>query len=77
MDHKSVSELVADEVAAELGRRRASQEDLAAHIGLSQATVSRRLKGIGSFTIEEIQSIADFLGIPIERLIRPALEAAA
>jgi transcriptional regulator with XRE-family HTH domain len=43
---------------------------------LSTAAVSRRLAGDSPLDINELEEIADFLGVPVTRLIR-SREAAA
>lgn len=57
----------------ELARSRgASQQDLAAAIGLTQQAVSRRLNGQVEFRLNELQGIAALLEVPLEQLLAPA-----
>lgn len=60
---------VGDNVAAEMKRRRLSQSVLAQHLGLSQAAVSARLRGVTSWRVDELQVVADALGVPISTLL--------
>jgi transcriptional regulator with XRE-family HTH domain len=57
------------------GRRTRGQ--LALILGLSMPSVSRRLKGDISFTIDELERIADWLDVPCSRLIDPAQSVTA
>lgn len=59
----------ADAVRAELARARRSQGDAAKHLNLSQPAMSRRLTGEVDFTVAEIRSLADWLGIPVTVLL--------
>ncbi len=61
----------ADAVRAELARARRSQGDAAKQLNLSQPAMSRRLTGEVDFTVAEIRSLADWLGVPVAALIGP------
>jgi transcriptional regulator with XRE-family HTH domain len=65
----SVRERVAGAVRAEIARQRRSRHDLAAAIGVSRATVDRRLAGEQDFTVTELQDAADFLGVKAADLL--------
>lgn len=56
---------IAGEIRAELGRRNRSARQLAAATGISPATLSRRLQGKKPFDLEELESIAQFLELPL------------
>jgi predicted XRE-type DNA-binding protein len=60
---------IATEVRAELARQQRTQREIGAIIGLPQASVQMRLKGITPFRAEELVMIADAIGVPISRLI--------
>jgi transcriptional regulator with XRE-family HTH domain len=60
---------VADAVRAEMARNRVTQESLAVHLHLSQAAVSRRLKGIVVFKIDELVQTAQLVGVSVGTLI--------
>lgn len=58
-----LNDRIAREVRAELARRGLTQLDLANAIGLSQASVSERLRGKTPFTSDDIERVADALGV--------------
>lgn len=62
------AERVAAEVRAYLARQRKTQGDVAALLGLSQQSVSRRMSGVIPFDVEELHKIAVFLGVPVAAL---------
>ncbi len=67
--NKSVDQRVARNVRAELARRGLSQATIANSLGLSQAAVSRRLLGTTSFSIAELERVAEVLPVPIAVLL--------
>jgi transcriptional regulator with XRE-family HTH domain len=72
----SFSDAVAAEVRAELARKRKSQAALAAHMKVSPMYISKRVNGGDfSFTVAEVDQIADFLEVPIAALL-PAIAMA-
>lgn len=60
---------IADNIRAEMARKRLTQGDLAEHLNCSQAAVSRRLSGHTPFDVNELQTIADLLGVAPAYLI--------
>lgn len=54
-----------------------SQAAAAGHLKMSQTALSRRLNGAIAFNIDELEALANVLGVPIERLFTPAAVAAA
>lgn len=56
---------VAATVRAELARAGRNQQSLANHLHLSQPAISRRLKGDVSFSIDELVSVAAYLGVDV------------
>jgi len=62
---QTLTEAVAAEVRAEMARQQKQQGDLARHLRVTQATISRRLAGKASFRIEDLQEIATFLNVPV------------
>lgn len=56
-------------VRAEMARRGVSQVKLAAALGLSQPSVSARLRGITPFDVDELHAVAAFLGVPLSALL--------
>lgn len=69
MESEGRSQHVAGEVRALLARRQITGKQLAVHLGVSQFSVSRRLRGQTAFSIDELTSVAGFLGVPVEELI--------
>lgn len=59
----TLTQMVAAEVRAELARRQITQQQLAAAIGLSQASVSERLRGKTPFTTEDLEKVSAALGV--------------
>lgn len=55
---------VSANVRAEVARAGASQTDIAAVLGLSQAGVSRRLSGRVDFSATELTKLAAYLKVP-------------
>jgi transcriptional regulator with XRE-family HTH domain len=72
-----VTKLVADEVRALAARRRTTQVGLADVIGLSQAAVSRRLRGEIPFTVDELAKVATHFEVPLGSLLPEQPEPAA
>lgn len=70
-------ELVAEEVRALLARRRLNGAKLAESIGRSEMYVSRRLRGETAFDLDDLQRIADVLGVSPTDLLPPAGPKAA
>ena len=59
---------IAGEIRAELARQGLSYTACAAATHISPSTLSRRLAGTKPFLLEEMQSIAQFLGIKLSDL---------
>lgn len=62
-----------DNVAAEMKRRRVSQATLAAHLGISQAAVSARLRGAVEWRLNELTATAELLDVSLSALIAEAV----
>jgi transcriptional regulator with XRE-family HTH domain len=65
----TVRQRLAAELRAELARQQRAQAQLAEAIGVSQATVSRQLRGQGDFTAPQLVAAAEFLGVPLTALL--------
>lgn len=63
------SHTVAGEVRANLARRAKTKVWLAEQLGISTATLQRRLAGQSSFSLAEISTIAESLDIPVSDLL--------
>lgn len=60
---KSLQAHVAQEIRAEMGRKRATGAELARRLGVSEAYISRRLADDGSITLQDLERLADALGV--------------
>jgi transcriptional regulator with XRE-family HTH domain len=63
------SEAVAANLRAEIARRRVRQIDVAMAMGVSQATVSRKLSGSVPLTVADVYAMADLLHVPVHVLV--------
>lgn len=59
-------------IRAEMARKGLTQRDLAALLGLSQPTVSARMRGRTEFTVSELRAIASWLNVPASYLLGEA-----
>lgn len=66
------SHQVAKEIRAQMIRHDLTVEDLAGAVGMSAATVWRRLAGDLPFTVEELSVIAEWLQVPPAVLVQQA-----
>lgn len=71
------TERVASNIRAELARRQLSQADLATALRTTQQTISRRMTGAVPFDTDELEVIAEFLGVPVDALIPTTIGGAA
>ncbi|WP_158566485.1 helix-turn-helix domain-containing protein [Micromonospora craterilacus] len=69
----SLSDLVAEEIRVLLTRRRMSQRQLAQAMGVSHAWLNYRLTGVKTIDLDDLQRIADVLGVQVSALLAPAL----
>jgi transcriptional regulator with XRE-family HTH domain len=76
MQITTTGNLVASEVRAELGRQRISGSALAKSLGMSQAGISRRLRGEVPFDVDELSAIAALLNVPLSALLTGSTSAA-
>ena len=60
---------VAANVRAELARKRISQTEVAARLGVSRQNVAQRLSGRVDFRVGELVAIAGLLNIPVTALL--------
>lgn len=63
---------VAAAIRAEAARKRIGQDALAEALGLSQASISRRMRGATPFELDEIPVVARVLGVPVTSLLQDA-----
>lgn len=74
-DQSTLRARLAAEIRAEMGRANVRQRGLAAITGISQATLSRKLKAHDegdSFNVSELERISRALGISLSKLFAAA-----
>ena len=59
---------VAAEIRGLMAKKRVTQEQLAAHMGVSQAAIARRLSGRVPFDVDELSKIAEYFAVPVASL---------
>lgn len=70
----SLSEYVTREIRAEMARQDVTQTDLALRLGWTQSAVSRKLDNLRPLRIEELEQIAQTLGISAPALVASAAD---
>lgn len=68
-----LSRVVADNVRLICARRRISQVDLAAVLGMSKMSVSDRFRYITPWTLDDLALIREYLDVPVAVLLGEAL----
>jgi len=68
---------LAGEVRAVMARRNVTQRDIADLLGLSQPSISERLRGQVPWTVEELVAVADHLDTSVAALLTSAQAVAA
>jgi transcriptional regulator with XRE-family HTH domain len=63
---------VSAEIRAMMGRQNLTQRDLAAKTSLSQNYLSKRLRDLVSFTLNDLETIAPILGVTDLRILQNA-----
>lgn len=72
---RPLREVVSEEIRALLARRRMNGVQLALRIGRSQSYVSRRLTGETAFDTDDLERIAEVLGVNVNSLFPPPDQA--
>jgi len=67
---------VLTEIRAEMARQRRTQAQLAEHLNITQASLSRRFNGVVPITYEEVASVEEWLGLSAGALDARATSAA-
>lgn len=73
---RTLSDLIAEEVRVLLTRRRLSQRQFAAQLGVSPAWLNYRLTGVQEIGVNDLNRIAKALGVGVYDLLPSAEEAA-
>lgn len=66
---RALSDTVAEEIRASLGRQRISKAELGRRLGVSEVWVGRRLNGQLPIGLDELQKIADAIGVNVLDLL--------
>lgn len=70
----SETETIARNLSGELARHRKTQATLAKELGMSEKTVSERLRGKGAFDTEQLEKAAAMLGMSLYQLMLKLLQ---
>lgn len=70
----SETETIARNLSGELARHRKTQAALAKELGMSEKTVSERLRGKGAFDTEQLEKAAGMLGMSLYQLMLKLLQ---
>jgi len=66
---RSYNERVSAEIRAEMARQKITQNVLAQRLGWSRAALSRRVTGGTGWTVNELQAVAEQLGVTLPGLV--------
>ena len=66
-----LNESVSAEIRAEMARQSITQSELARRVSWAQSQLSKRLNGVVFFRADELERIADALGVPLHQLMSP------
>jgi transcriptional regulator with XRE-family HTH domain len=72
VDSPSWASQVAGAIRAEMAWQKRTGVDLAKHLGVAQPTISKRLNGETPFDLDEIERVAEWLGVAPSELIARA-----
>ena len=70
----SETETIARNLSGELARHRKTQATLAKELGMSEKTVSERLRGKGAFDTEQLEKAAGMFGMSLYKLMIKLLQ---
>lgn len=66
----SLSSIMSEEVRSIMARRNVNQTTLAVIMGINQTAVSARLRGRTPWKIDELETLAEFFGVPADSFLR-------
>jgi len=73
IERRTYSSAVAEKIRIELARRMVKQTAVASFLGITQSSVSSKVRGVTPFTLDELGPIAELLDVePAELLAPPA-----
>jgi transcriptional regulator with XRE-family HTH domain len=64
-----LTDRVAAEIRAELARQNISHRQLGEALGIHQTQATRRLRGEIAFNTAELETVAEFLGVPVSNFL--------
>lgn len=70
----SETETIARNLSGELARHRKTQAALAKELGVSEQNISKRLRGKGAFTTEQLEKAAGMFGMSLYQLMIKLLQ---
>ena len=73
MEQRELDGAVAAEVSKRITKSGVTRVWLCQQTGIPRSTLERRLAGFPSFTMNELQRIADAIRVPVADLLEPAL----
>lgn len=65
----NLSQRIAEWVREGLERNGWTQQQLADHLGITQANVSRKLRGQQDFQVDQLPALADFFRVPLPTIL--------
>lgn len=66
----SADAIVGSNVHAILWQRRISQKEFADKLGISDSVLSKRLRGVSAWSVQDMLDVASLLGIEPEKLLK-------
>jgi hypothetical protein len=69
MSNEALRQAIAAEVRAEVARQGKTLNEVAEILATDKGAVSRRMWGQRSFRVEELSTIADWLGVPVAQFV--------
>jgi transcriptional regulator with XRE-family HTH domain len=75
MPRRTLAEVIATEIRAEMTRQGMSQRELGEQLGWHQTRVSRKLLGQKPLEVDDIERIAGVLGVSLEHLGWPVTKS--
>jgi transcriptional regulator with XRE-family HTH domain len=67
-----INHRVADKIRVAMLLQNKGQRELAEVLGISQPQVSERLRGLVAIRVDELEKIANFLGVPASEFLERA-----
>jgi transcriptional regulator with XRE-family HTH domain len=68
----TLNDRAAAQIRALMAARRKTSAELGDVLGISQSSASRRMLGEGTFTLNQLETTARWLGVPIADIVSPA-----